>query len=78
MIFSTPSTISKLNYFALLSGTRTASRLTSDLYFHGHHIVTSVLQDLVATFGINKADSVVLAGSGTGARGVGYNCDYVR
>ena len=37
-----------------------------------------MLQDLVATFGINKADSVVLAGSGTGARGVGYNCDYVR
>ena len=59
-------------------GTRSASRLTSDLYFHGHHILTSVLQDLVATFGINKADSVVLAGSGSGARGVGYNCDFVR
>lgn len=59
------------------SGTREASRLTGNLYFHGKHIVTSMLQDLVSTFGVNKASSVVLVGSGSGARGVGYNCDYV-
>ena len=31
----------------------------------------------MASFGINTAERVVLAGSGSGARGVGYNCDYV-
>ena len=31
----------------------------------------------MANFGINKAESLVLVGSGSGARGVGYNCDYV-
>jgi len=60
------------------SGTRGASRSTGNLFFHGKHIVTSVLQDLVASFGIDRAESVVLVGSGNGARGVGYNCDFVR
>ena len=64
-------------YYFCCEGTRTSSRLTSDLYFHGKHILTSALQDLVASFGINTAERVVLAGSGSGARGVGYNCDYV-
>jgi len=59
------------------SGTRSGSRLTGNLNFHGKHILTSTLQDLVASFGINSAESLVLAGSGTGARAVGYNCDYV-
>jgi len=60
------------------SGTRGASRSTGNLFFHGKHIVTSTLQDLVARFGIDRAESVVLVGSGAGARGVGYNCDFVR
>jgi len=60
------------------SGTRGASKSTGNLFFHGKHIVTSVLQDLVATFGIDRAESVILVGSGNGARGVGYNCDFVR
>jgi len=59
------------------SGTRQSSRLTGNLHFQGKNILTSTLQDLVSTFGINQADSLVLVGSGTGARGVGYNCDYV-
>jgi len=59
------------------SGTRGASRSTGNLFFHGKHIITSTLQDLVATFGIDRAESVVLVGSGAGARGVGYNCDFV-
>ena len=36
-----------------------------------------MLQDLVANFGIDRAAEMVLVGSGAGARGVGYNCDYV-
>ena len=36
-----------------------------------------MLKDLVSIFGIERAASVVLAGSGSGARAVGYNCDYV-
>lgn len=59
------------------SGTRSASRLTGNYYFHGKHVLTAVLQDLVATFGIDRAERFVLAGSGAGARGVGFNCDYV-
>jgi len=59
------------------SGTRGASRSTGNLFFHGKHIITSTLQDLVARFGIDRAESVVLVGSGAGARGVGYNCDFV-
>jgi len=59
------------------SGTRGASRTTGNLFFHGKHILTSTLQDLVSRFGIDRAESVVLVGSGAGARGVGYNCDFV-
>jgi len=59
------------------SGTRSASRLTGNYYFHGKHVLEAVLQDLVATFGIDRAERFVLAGSGAGARGVGFNCDYV-
>ena len=64
--------------FFFFIGTRQSSRLTGNLHFQGKNILTSTLQDLVSTFGINQADSLVLVGSGTGARGVGYNCDYVR
>ena len=55
------------------SGTRVAGNLT----FHGKEILTAAVQDLVSTFGIQRAESVVLAGSGAGARGVGHNCDYL-
>ena len=34
-------------------------------------------QDLVKTFGIHLASEVLLVGSGSGARGVGYNCDFL-
>ena len=61
----------------ILKGTRGASRSTGNLFFHGKHIITSTLQDLVARFGIDRAESVILVGSGAGARGVGYNCDFV-
>ena len=61
----------------MFEGTRSASRLTGNYYFHGKHVLTAVLQDLVATFGIDRAERFVLAGSGAGARGVGFNCDYV-
>jgi len=60
------------------AGTRGDSSSTGNIYFHGKHILTATLQDLVARFGIEKASSVVLAGSGSGGRGVGYNCDFVR
>lgn len=59
------------------AGTRGASDSTGDLYFQGRHILSSTLRDLVAKFGIDQATSVVLVGSGSGARGVGYNCDFV-
>ena len=59
------------------SGSRGASAATGGLHFQGSNILTAVLQDLVATFGINRAESLVLAGTGAGARGVGHSCDYV-
>ena len=31
----------------------------------------------MARFGIERAGTVVLVGSGSGGKGVGYNCDYV-
>ena len=62
---------------SLFKGTRSASRLTGNFHFHGKHILTSVLQDLVANFGIDRAGEMVLVGSGAGARGVGHSCDYV-
>ena len=34
------------------------------LYFHGRHIFNSLLRDLVAKHGIDRAESVVLIGSG--------------
>ena len=40
-------------------------------------LLLTLSQDLVKTFGINLASEVVLVGSGSGARGVGYNCDFL-
>jgi len=60
------------------AGTQPSSPATGNITFHGRHILTATLQDLVARLGIERAGSVVLAGSGSGARGVGYNCDFVR
>ena len=41
------------------------NRLTSNsLYFHGRHIFNSLLRDLVAKHGIDRAESVILVGSG--------------
>jgi len=59
------------------AGTQPSSLATGNLTFHGRHILAATLQDLVARLGIDRAGSVVLAGSGSGARGVGYNCDFV-
>eukprot|EP00090_Calanus_glacialis_P018040 TRINITY_DN2796_c0_g1_i5.p1 TRINITY_DN2796_c0_g1~~TRINITY_DN2796_c0_g1_i5.p1 ORF type:complete len:659 (-),score=174.49 TRINITY_DN2796_c0_g1_i5:130-2106(-) len=59
------------------AGTNNGSLSTGNLIFHGKHILTAVLKDLVSRFGIERAASVVLAGSGSGAKAVGYNCDYV-
>ena len=47
------------------------------IHFHGRHIFSSLLRDLVANFGIDQAKSIVLVGSGSGARGVGHGCDYL-
>ncbi len=46
------------------------------LFFHGRHIFSSLLRDLVAKYGIDQAQNLVLVGSGSGARGVGHSCDY--
>ena len=45
--------------------------------FHGSHILMSSLRDLVGRLGIDRAKSIVLAGSGSGALGVAHNCDRV-
>ena len=58
-------------------GTRGASDDTGGLNFHGRHIFSATLKDLVRKFGIDQAESIVLVGSGSGARGVGYNCDFL-
>ena len=47
------------------------------IFFHGRHIFSSLLRDLVANYGIDQAENVVLVGSGSGARGVGHSCDYL-
>jgi len=47
------------------------------IFFHGRHIFSSLLRDLVAKYGIDQAENVVLVGSGSGARGVGHSCDYL-
>jgi len=47
------------------------------IFFHGRHIFSSLLRDLVAKYGIDQAENVVLIGSGSGARGVGHSCDYL-
>jgi len=59
------------------AGTRGASRSTGNFYFHGKHVVTAMLEDLSSKFGLEGARSLSLVGTGSGARGVGYNCDYV-
>jgi len=60
------------------SGTRGASKATGDLVFHGKHILLATLKDLVKRFKLARGGQLVLAGSGSGARGVGLQCDYVR
>jgi len=32
---------------------------------------------MLARFGLEKAASLTLVGTGSGAKGVGYNCDHV-
>jgi len=59
------------------AGTRGASRATGNLFFHGKHVITAMLEDLSLKFGLDTAASLTLVGTGSGARGVGYNCDYV-
>jgi len=59
------------------AGTRSASENTGDMFFHGKHVITAALEDLTSKFGLAKARSITLVGTGSGARGVGYNCDYV-
>jgi len=59
------------------AGSRGGSKSTENLFFHGKHILTASLQDLIKRFGLADARQVVLAGSGSGARGVGLNCDFV-
>jgi len=49
----------------------------NQIYFHGRHIFSSLLRDLVANYGIDQAENIVLVGSGSGARGVGHGCDYL-
>ena len=61
----------------IFSGTRSASENTGDMFFHGKHVITAALEDLTSKFGLAKARSITLVGTGSGARGVGYNCDYV-
>jgi hypothetical protein len=34
------------------------------IFFHGRHIFSSLLRDLVATYGIDQAENIVLVGSG--------------
>ena len=34
------------------------------IFFHGRHIFSSLLRDLVANYGIDSAENVVLVGSG--------------
>ena len=41
------------------TGTRNASELTQNLYFHGHHIVTSLLDDLIRNTWITEAEQVL-------------------
>lgn len=58
------------------SGTRNASSLTQNFYFHGHYIVTAVVQDLIKNTWITEAEQVVLIGCSAGAIGTEVNCDY--
>ena len=47
------------------------------IFFHGRHIFSALLRDLVGKYGIDQAESIILVGSGSGARGVGHSCDYL-
>ncbi len=58
------------------SGTRSPPSAGSP-FFHGRHILSSVLRDLVAKLRVDRASEVVLVGSGSGARGAARNCDFV-
>ena len=40
------------------TGTRNASELTQNLYFHGHHIVTALFDDLIRNTWITEAEQV--------------------
>ena len=46
------------------SGTRGRSSTTGNLFFHGRHIFSSLLRDLVSRFELAKAKDIVLIGSG--------------
>ena len=59
------------------TGTRNASELTQNFYFHGHHIVTALLEDLIRHTGITEAEQVILMGGSAGAIGTEANCDYL-
>ena len=59
------------------SGTRGKSSTTGELVFHGRHIFSSVLRDLVANYGLDRAKEIILVGSGSGARGAARNCDFL-
>ena len=52
------------------SGTRGSSPGTGNIVFHGRHIFSSVLRDLTAKFGLDRASSVILVGSGQSVAGL--------
>jgi len=57
------------------SGTRAASQETGGYNFYGKHIVSAVLEDLSARFGLLEASHIVLTGGSAGAQGTVLNCD---
>jgi len=60
------------------SGTRTeTSDETFGFYFSGHHVVSSVVDDLKQNKGLDNADLIIFAGASAGGMGVITNVDYV-
>ena len=57
------------------SGSRAASQETGGYNFYGKHIVSAVLEDLSARFGLLEASHIVLTGGSAGAQGTVLNCD---
>lgn len=58
-------------------GTRGRSDETGGMIFHGRHIFSSLLRDMVANHNMGNAQEIVLVGSGSGARGAARNCDFL-